>query len=123
MNSSIPLVGLSVLCGVGGQLALKIGMGQVGRVSPRALGHPVSLVLRVITDPVVGIGLLLYMLGAAAWLAVLSRVPLSLASPLLALSYVLAPIFAWLILRENVSALRWLGILIISLGVFVVARS
>jgi drug/metabolite transporter (DMT)-like permease len=64
-----------------------------------------------------------YVLGAVAWLTVLSRVPLSLAYPMLALSYAITPILAWLVLGEDVNGLRWAGIGVISLGVLLVARS
>lgn len=123
MGSSLPLVLLAIVCGVAGQLSLKSGMTQVGQVGAAALAQPLQLALRVLTTPLVVGGLGLYVLGAAAWLTVLSRVPLSLAYPMLALSYALTPALAWLLLGEQVSSLRWLGIFTICVGVLLVARS
>ena len=123
MNGSLSLILLAVACGVGGQLTLKMGMSQVGRIGAEALMRPLETALRVVTSPLVVGGLGLYVLGAAVWLTVLSRVPLSFAHPVLALTYAFTPILAWLILGEEVPALRWVGIASICLGVFLVSRS
>lgn len=122
LASSLPLVLMSVICGVFGQLALKAGMTQVGQIGGAALTQP-AMLARVAASPLVVGGLALYVLGAASWLTVLSRVPLSLAYPILALGYVITPLLAWLILKENMNAVRGLGILVIALGVILVTRS
>ncbi len=123
MNSSLPLILFSVLCGVGGQITLKLGLTQVGRIDAGALTQPLAMALRVLTSPLVVGGLALYVLGAVAWLTVLSRVPLSLAYPILALSYAFTPVLAWLLLGESVPGARWLGIAVICVGVVLVSRS
>lgn len=123
MGDSIALILFSVICGIAGQLSLKMGMTQVGRIGIHALAQPMSMVARVGTSPFVVGGLGLYAIGAIAWMTVLSRVPLSLAYPLLALSYAFTPALAWIFLGESISPLRWAGIAIIGLGVFVVSRS
>ena len=123
MLTSLALILFSVVCGVGGQVALKMGMVRVGHIGAQALSQPTELVLRVLTSPLVLVGLGLYALGAVAWLTVLSRVPLSFAYPLLATSYAVTPVLAWLLLRESVPSLRWLGIAVICLGVILVSRS
>ena len=123
MSASIALILGAVVCGVGGQLALKAGMTQLGRIGFEAVAQPAALALRVLTNPFVLGGLGLYALGAVLWLAVLSRLPLSLAYPMLALSYAITPVLAWLVLGENVAGARWLGILVICAGVFLISRS
>mgnify|MGYP005840338237 CR=1 FL=1 len=123
INSSLPLILVSVVCGVCGQLALKAGMTQVGHIGAEALAQPVQVAVKVLTSPLVIGGLGLYALGAAFWLTVLSRVPLSFAYPILALSYAITPLLAWLLLGEHVPSLRWLGIAAICLGVILVSRS
>lgn len=122
LASSLPMVFMSVLCGVLGQLALKAGMTQVGQIGGSALTDPAALA-RVAMSPMVVGGLALYALGAASWLTVLSRVPLSLAYPLLALGYVITPLLAWLVFKESMTPLRGVGILVIALGVILVTRS
>jgi drug/metabolite transporter (DMT)-like permease len=123
VSSSLFLILLSVGCGVSGQLTLKLGMTQVGRVGAEALAQPLQVMLKAGTNPLVLGGLGLYVLGAMAWLTVLSRVPLSFAYPILALSYAIVPVLAWMLLGEEVPSLRWVGIATICLGIFLVSRS
>jgi drug/metabolite transporter (DMT)-like permease len=123
VGNSIGLVLLSVVCGVSGQLVLKIGMTQFGRIGADALAEPMTVAWRVLTNPLVMLGLGCYALGAIFWLTVLSRVPLSLAYPTLALTYVAIPLLAWLLLGESISLLRWAGIGVICAGVLLVVRS
>lgn len=123
MGNSFVLIVFSVGCGIGGQLALKAGMTQVGQIGPQTISQSIAVALRVASSPLVLAGLALYALGAVAWLTVLSRVPLSFAYPLLAVSYAFTPLLAWLVLRESVPSLRWAGIATICLGVFLVSRS
>ncbi len=123
MTTSIPLILLAVACGVGGQLALKSGMTRVGAIDAAVLVQPAQVALQVLTNPLVALGLLLYGVGAGAWVIVLSKVPLSFAYPLLALSYAVTPVLAWMILGEQLPSIRWMGIATICTGVFLVARS
>jgi len=123
MAETLPLILFSVLCGIGGQLTLKMGMTSVGQINGDTLVQPLAMALRVLTTPMVVAGLGLYVFGAVAWLTVLSRVPLSFAYPILALSYAITPLLAWFLLGESVPSIRWLGVGVICLGVFFVSRS
>ena len=122
MNASLLLILLSVGFGVTGQMTLKMGMTQVGRIGAEALAQPLQMALKVATNPLVIVGLSLYVLGAVTWLTVLSRVQLSFAYPILALSYAIVPVLAWLLLGESVPSVRWLGIATILLGIVLVSR-
>lgn len=55
------------------------------------------------------------------WLVAISRLDLSLAYPLLALAFVLNPLLARLLLGENIPWERWVGILVICIGVVIVS--
>jgi multidrug transporter EmrE-like cation transporter len=119
----VGLILIAAFFGVGGQLSLKMGMTQVGRLGSDALAEPVQILLRIATSPLVIGGLSLYVAGAAVWMLVLSRSALSFAYPILAVGYAITPVLAWVLLGENVNGIRWAGIAIICLGVFVVSRS
>jgi drug/metabolite transporter (DMT)-like permease len=123
VGNAIFLILFAIACSVAGQLTLKVGMTAVGQVGISTLQQPVQLLARLVSTPFVAGGLGLYCLGAVAWLSVLSRVPLSIAYPNLALTYAFTPVLAWLLLGESVTSLRWVGISIICLGVIVVSRS
>ncbi|MGI0100351.1 MAG: hypothetical protein ACREBH_01335 [Candidatus Micrarchaeaceae archaeon] len=79
------------------------------------LDHQLSLTLAA--------GLLVYAVSTAVYFYVLSRVHLSWAYGLNGISYIVAVVFAATILAENVSALRWAGVLLIALGVVLVSVS
>jgi undecaprenyl phosphate-alpha-L-ara4N flippase subunit ArnE len=123
MGKTLFLILASVSMGVSGQLCLKAGMDQVGLLSASGIGTAAQTALRVLTTPLVFLGLAFYALGAVFWLLVLSKLDLSLAYPMLALTYILIPLAAQFILGEQVPALRWLGVGIIFFGVMVVAQT
>ena len=76
-----------------GQVLFKHASGSIN------LSHPMSLF-----SPALLIALIIYGAATLAWLAVLARVPLSLAFPFYGFGFVLVPFFAWLLLNEP---LRW----------------
>jgi drug/metabolite transporter (DMT)-like permease len=123
MLRSMIFVLISVAFGVLGQIALKTGMTEVGHIGGAQLNALAPTILRVITTPLVLIGLGCYGMGAIAWLIVLSRLDLSVAYPFLALNFVFVTFASRFVLGESVPSLRWLGVLVICLGVLVVSRS
>jgi len=109
--------------GTVGQLLLKHVMRNVGPVGTADVAAPGAIVLRLAGNPVFLAAVALYALGFAVWLVVLSRHELSYAYPILALSYCLVPALSQYFFGEHISAMRWLGIAIIFLGVVVVGLS
>ena len=117
------LILLSVIMGVSGQLRLKMGMGQVGLTDIKGLATLFQIIFGVFTTPLIVAGLAFYAVGSLFWLAVLSRLDLSLAYPMLALTYVLVPMTAWLFLGEQIPGERWLGIGVIIVGVLIISKT
>lgn len=115
------LILLSVSAGVAGQTAIKLGVSQPG--AEDAAASLVGLVGMIVRSPLVMLGLVLYGVGALAWIAVLTKLDLSVAYPFLALNFVLVALTSRLVLGESVPLLRWLGIAVICVGILVVARS
>ncbi|MCF0202171.1 MAG: EamA family transporter [Bacteroidaceae bacterium] len=62
--------------------------------------------------------------GAASllWMYIIKHYPLSMAYPLVSLSYVFGLVAAAWIFNEEVNALRWLGALLIVLGCVIVSK-
>lgn len=123
MDRSLWLVFAAVIIAVGGQLSLKAGMNQVGAINAESLARPMEVFVRVFATPLVWFGLACYGVGAILWLVVLSRLDLSYAYLLLAAMYVLIPLVSWLFLGERIPPMRWLGMVVVVLGVVIVARS
>jgi multidrug transporter EmrE-like cation transporter len=120
MTSAFFLVLIAVCFSVTGELFIKEGMSRVGVLSLTTLGPTFARMLR--TWPLyAGFGSVV--IGAGFWLAAISRVDLSWAYPLLAMGYVLILLFSAVILHEHVSLVRWLGALLIVIGVALISRS
>jgi len=123
MVRSLGLILVSVLFAVGGQLLLKQGMNRVGSIELSAFWTtPVPTVWRIFSNPLILAGLFLYVFSTAVWLVVLSQMDLSYAYPMLAFMYVLIPMASRLFLGERIPAMRWLGIVVVCVGVLIVAR-
>ncbi|HZQ09816.1 MAG TPA: EamA family transporter [Anaerolineae bacterium] len=112
----------AILLQTTGELLFKIGMNRIGgfEFSPAAIR---AILPTIIRSPFIWLGFVGFGGGAVFWLAVLSRVPLSLAYPILALSYLVVVVEAWLFLHERVSWQRLAGVLVIVVGVIVVGLS
>lgn len=105
-----------------GQLFLKMGMTQVGdfAFSPDAV---LAVLPHILFNPLIWLGFAGFIGGTIFWLGVLSRAPLSLAYPILALSYFVVVIEAWLILGEPLTWQLLFGVAIIFVGVVIVGLS
>ena len=101
-----------------GQICMKIGLR--GDVIPRGTSplHTLFNILKFMTRPWVLAGLTLYVISAFMWLLLISRVKLSVAYPMMSMSYVLVTFLSVLILREKV---KWkfavAGLVFIAAGV------
>ena len=122
----LPMVIALLLVGIGlsviGELLLKHGMNRFGTLDL----HPATLVptlVRVFTQPLILLGFVFVFAASIFWLAVISRVNLSFAYPLLALGYVVTAFLSRLLFDEAISPTRWAGIVVICLGVVLVSRS
>lgn len=100
-----------VLLNASAQLLLKAGTNAM------PLGPGLAL------EPHVLGGLACYAISVVVWIVGLSRVPVSIAYPMLSIGYVVNAIAAWQLLGESLSLLRLAGIGVIIAGVFMVARS
>ena len=104
------------------QLLLKAGTNRVGEFS-FALENIVPVGSRLATSPFILAGLGCYVVSVVVWILALSRVPVSVAYPLLSVGYVVNAVAAWLLFGESLSMQKLIGIGFIVIGVFLVARS
>jgi drug/metabolite transporter (DMT)-like permease len=68
------------------------------------------------------LALVAYGTSLVVWIIGLSRVPVSQAYPVLSVGYVIAALAAWTLLGETMSLSRWLGIVVIMSGVWLISR-
>ena len=100
-----------VLLNAAAQLLLKAGTNAM------------PLGIRLALEPHILGGLACYVISVVVWVVALSRVPVSIAYPMLSIGYVVNAIAAWALLGETVTTMRMAGIAVIVVGVFMVARS
>jgi len=100
-----------VLLNAAAQLLLKAGTNAM------------PLGVRLALEPHILGGLACYVVSVVVWVVALSRVPVSIAYPMLSIGYVVNAIAARYLLGETLTPMRLAGIGIIVLGVFIVARS
>jgi len=108
---------LAIALGVMGQILLKLGVNKLGE-------RPAPLVvLSSIFTPLVFGGFVCYALSSLFYLLALSRLPLSYAYPMIALSYVAVVLVSWRVLGESLPPLRIAGLAVITAGVVLLALS
>jgi len=120
---TVILFTMSIIFGAVGALLMKIGAGRMGTIQLGSAQAIVHFLAKMFTNPMVLGGMTLYFLSAAVWLYLLTKLDISVVQPVLALTYVVTPILAIIFLNEGVPPMRWFGIFIIILGVFIVART
>jgi multidrug transporter EmrE-like cation transporter len=122
MNRYLPLIIIGVMLNAAAQLTLKQGMRNIGYFEFR-LENCGRILLAVVASPYILAGMTCYILSVAVWLLVLSRVDVSYAYPLLSIGYIVIAFAGWLFFDESIGITRWIGIIVICLGVWLITRS
>ncbi len=114
MNTRKYFLLLGVACfGPLGDVALSRGMKDVGAISLDNLPR----LFAAIFTPWVGIGIVLLLAFLAAYMTALSWADLTFVLPASAIGYILMALLAKFFLHETVTPMRWIGIVLITLGV------
>jgi len=104
-------IAVAVVLGTAAQLFLKAGTNAA----------PVDF--RLALEPRILAGIACYAVSLVVWILALSKTPVSAAYPMVSIGFALNALLAWWLLGEAVTPMRVLGIGIIIVGVFLVARS
>ncbi|HLX79001.1 MAG TPA: SMR family transporter [Burkholderiales bacterium] len=108
---SFVYIAAAVVLGTAAQLFLKAGTNAA----------PVDF--RLALEPRILAGIACYAVSLVVWILALSKTPVSVAYPMVSIGFALNALLAWWLLGETVTPMRMLGIGIIIVGVFLVARS
>jgi drug/metabolite transporter (DMT)-like permease len=103
---------ISIVLTAAAQMFLKIGVDM-------QLGGPNYGFL---VSPWIWIGVCAILASLFSWLYALKSVPLIIAFNLAATNHILVAIGAWAFLGEKITLQRWLGICLVALGAFFIAR-
>ncbi len=117
------LVAICIIFGAVGQVLMKHGMSQVGQIGNPGELFSASTISSIFTNGYVIGGLLLYATASFLWLGALSTLNVSSMYPLLSLAYIVTAILGFIFLKEDITLLRWAGILTVIVGCFMILRS
>ncbi|MDE1942205.1 MAG: EamA family transporter [Betaproteobacteria bacterium] len=120
--ASFSLILTGVLLNAAAQLLLKAGTNAIGHFEFQ-WRNLVPIGWQVATEPHILGGLACYAISVVVWIMALSRVPVSMAYPMLSIGYVVNAVAAYWLLGESLPAVRVAGIFVVILGVFLIARS
>ncbi len=116
----IVAVGFAVTMSTIGDLFIAAGMQKVGAISWQGFRMIPAQIVRVLKTPQIPLSIIFMALFFFTWLALLSRADLSYILPMTAATYILNGLAAGPVLGEKVSVRRWMGILVITVGVVLV---
>jgi len=111
-----------VVLNAGAQLLLKAGTNTLGVIT-LTRDNWWDMLWKMGTQGFFVAGVACYMISLLVWIIGLSRVPVSVAYPMLSLGYVINAVAAYYLFGESVTIARWLGIGFIIVGVWLVAKS
>ncbi len=123
MTKVLVILLLALLVEAVGVVFLSKGLKQIGEPQTVNLREIGRVVRRGLVNPSLLLGVALEAAFFAALLYLLSQKDVSLIWPLTSLGFVLTALAARLILREEVSALRWAGVILIVIGACLVSYS
>jgi drug/metabolite transporter (DMT)-like permease len=109
---------ITVLSNVAGNSFLTRGMQQLGDPGNSPLG-----LISALFHPLVALGVGLLIVWTLSHMALLSWADLSYVLPVTGIGYVLTAFSGRFLLGEHISPMRWLGIVLITVGVTLVGRT
>ena len=102
------------------QLSLKAGAEKIGYLDINS--NIISSIKLAVNLPIF-IGLIFYAISVAIWIIALSRVPVSIAYPLLSLGYIVVSILAYIYFNEPLTIYKFMSMSVIIFGVYLLSRS
>ena len=120
---TISLMFVCVILGPLGNVLLGKGMKSVGSVHSSRILELAAVVSKALTSGYVWLGIGCLLSYFVVHMLLLTWADYSYVQPLSVLSYLSISVLSYLLLGEMISPLRWLGVSVICVGVFVVGRT
>ncbi len=111
----VVLLLMSVVSASAGQVFFKKGVLATGEITLR--GSVIGELVKLVFNPLVFSGLVLYLISTVLWLMALSKTTLNFAYPFTALTFALVMLSSRAIFLESIPTMRYFGIMLIILGV------
>lgn len=119
---ALMLAAICILLAIAAQTLLKLAIVRSGGMPVLEIGIA-GLFRKCVTVPYIFVGFGLYGVSAILWLEVLSKLDISVAFPMVSLTYIGTLFVGRFLFSEPVSLCRVLGVLLICSGVFLVIQS
>ncbi|MBM3224092.1 MAG: hypothetical protein FJZ47_09850 [Candidatus Tectomicrobia bacterium] len=108
-----------------GGILFSVALNAAGQLLFKAArsAQPDASVIALFLHPEAWAGMVVYGLSAVCWLWVLARAQLSLAYPVLSLTFPIVLALSAVFFAETITPLRWVGVGVIVAGVSLLART
>ncbi len=120
--ASFSLIFIGVMLNAAAQILMKAGTNAVGHFE-FSMGNVLPIGLKLATEWHIVAALFCYALSVVVWVLALSRVPVSIAFPMLSMAYVVNAVAAYYLLGEPFNATKLIGMGVIILGVIIISRA
>ena len=121
-GTALAIALLSVLLNAAAQLFLKAGTNVVGTVSFGDV-NTFNTLTNIARVPWFWAGFACYGISLFTWIATLSRLPVSVAYPLVSIGYVVNALAAWWLFGESLTMQKLIGVGFIIIGVILVSTT
>ena len=119
----MPLIFVSIILGPLGNVFLGKAMKSIGPLGSGGVIHLVPIASRLLTSGYIWLGVTCLLGFFLVHMLLLTWADYSYVQPATSLSYLTISILSYFILGEAISPLRWLGVSVICLGVFLVGQT
>jgi len=106
-----------------GVILLKKGMMHIGEMQGVTVAEVLRIVKASVVNPQILLGVFFEALFFGCLIILMSKSDISFLWPLTGLSFVFATIAAMIFLNENVSLVRWVGVILIVIGAAFISYS
>jgi multidrug transporter EmrE-like cation transporter len=116
------LIFTGVMLNAAAQILMKMGTNAVGHFEFSSANiFPIGW--KLVTEWHIVTALFFYVISVMVWILALSRVPVSIAFPMLSMAYVVTAVAAWYLLGEAFNPAKLVGIGVIIFGVVILSRA
>lgn len=106
-----------------GNVLLSKGMKRIGSAKAWALGDVLHILFRILSSGYIWLGIACLLSFFIVYMLVLTWADYSYVQPASSFSYAVVATLSYFLLGETVPPLRWAGILVICVGVFIVGHT
>lgn len=120
LNFSLIFIG--VMLNAAAQILMKAGTNAIGHFE-FSMANVLPIGWKLATEWHIVTALFCYVISVVVWILALSRVPVSIAFPMLSMAYVVNAVAAYYLLGEDFSVTKLVGMGVIIIGVIIISRA